>query len=106
MKHPMKQALDGYDFKPHVHDHFDGAADCIECQGICRLTGADMAYTALVRTLFEWEAYSGGRIPLVTIRQLQRAGVDVGRLRLRASGTETPAESTPETQRGSATKRT
>jgi hypothetical protein len=97
MKHPLKQALDAYDFKPQVHDHFDGSAHCVECQGFCQLTGADMAYTALVRALFDGEAWgealnSPQEIPYIAIRQLRSAGVDTARFLARAKANTTLAK--------------
>lgn len=37
-----------------IHDHFDGTAHCVQCQGPCRLTGDDLAVTRLVRWTVEF----------------------------------------------------
>jgi hypothetical protein len=88
--------LDGYNFKPQVHDHFDGSSHCIECKGECELTGADMAYTALVRALFEGEAWGNQQIPYAAIKQLERANVNTRRLRERAQLNHDALKSSPD----------
>lgn len=42
-----------------IHDHFDGSARCIECEGPCRLRGTDLDVTVLVRFTLEREALDG-----------------------------------------------
>lgn len=71
-----------YDAPAVCHDHFDGASHCVECGGRCRLTGTEMAYTALVRAIFFSEALSGAWSAAST--QIGRSGVDVTRFRERA----------------------
>lgn len=78
-----KKVVEGYGNKPVVHDHFDGSAHCVECGGHCTLTGSDMAYTALVRALFEVDAM-GYPLAYYAEAQLTRAGVNVLNFRQRA----------------------
>lgn len=39
-----------------IHDHFDGSAHCVECEGPCRLQGDDRLVTNLVRWVIEFSA--------------------------------------------------
>lgn len=66
------------------HDHFSGSWHCVECDGPCKLIGVDLAYTALVRSLFEAEALHGQRVAYMAQLQLEGAGVDVSKMRERA----------------------
>jgi hypothetical protein len=43
-----------------IHDHFDGSAHCVECQGPCLLTGEDRTVTELARHIMEFFAYAHG----------------------------------------------
>lgn len=36
-----------------IHDHFNGCAHCVECNGDCRLKGDDLKVTRLVRFVME-----------------------------------------------------
>ena len=74
-----------YEFCPPIHDHFDGAANCVQCGGDCRLEGAELAFTALLRYLFDGEAYGSGFLPAMAIAHLRRIGVDVDAFRKRAN---------------------
>ncbi len=53
----------GYEDAATVHDHFDGSLLCVQCKGPCRLPAAEMAYTALVREIFESEHNYHTRMP-------------------------------------------
>lgn len=59
-----------------VHDHFDGSAHCRECRGPCQLTGAERAYTELVRAVFEDLAWNGLPENLYLRGTLADAGVN------------------------------
>jgi hypothetical protein len=77
----------GYDSKAVCHDHFAGSFHCVECGGECKLQGTEMAYTALVRAMFEFEHFTGMIIPQNITRQLQQSGVNVDALRRRVCDT-------------------
>lgn len=74
----------GYGSWGVAHDHFDGYAYCRECGGKCRLRGTAMAYSALVRKLFEHEAATGMPLPSLIAEQLASSGIDLVRFRSRA----------------------
>lgn len=78
--------MSNYDEKAVCHDHFDGSAHCVECGGPCRLTGSEMAYTALVRSVFDCAAFCGQIPPHSMMQQLIRSGIDAKKLWNRASG--------------------
>lgn len=78
-----KSILTGYDLQVDCHDHFEGSAHCIDCGGTCRLEGLALAYTALVRSLFE----SCEHIPYRALAQLRTAGVRVDEFLKRAAAT-------------------
>jgi hypothetical protein len=40
-----------------VHDHFDGSAHCVECEGPCKLAGDALELTRMVRFVLEFFAY-------------------------------------------------
>lgn len=63
--------------KATIHDHFDGSARCRECRGPCKLTGADLWATALVRAIFEGQALSGKPAAYYVLRELERGGINV-----------------------------
>ena len=69
-----------------VHDTMEGTAHCVECGGNCTLTGADAAYTALVRAAFEAEAIypNTAKVPYAIIRQFEENGVRIAQFRERA----------------------
>lgn len=80
-----KKEATGYETKAVCHDHFDGSAHCVQCGGECRLTGNDMAYTALVRALCESEVYGTDvAIPYLAVNQLDRSLVPLEGFRRRA----------------------
>lgn len=58
--------------KPTVHDHYEGSMFCRECGGPCHLTGPDLAYTELVRFIFEQGPPAG-----MVRCSLEAAGVDL-----------------------------
>ncbi len=64
-----------------IHDHFDGSANCIECNGPCRLKNADMVVTELVRWMFDrWaRGYNSAGPDHMQRATLERAGVDIER---------------------------
>lgn len=68
-----------HDEKNTIHDHFDGSAHCVECQGKCKLTGADLALTQLVRYMFAAWAWSlhGQKPNHMTCVVLKDLGVDL-----------------------------
>lgn len=72
-----------YDTYAVVHDHFEGSAHCVECGGDCKLTGTEMAYTALMRWLFDGEA-NGSIMSHNALGQIARSGVDIEKFRTRA----------------------
>jgi hypothetical protein len=37
-----------------VHDHFDGSAHCVDCDGPCELSGDELHVTRLVRYVLEF----------------------------------------------------
>ncbi len=41
-----------------VHDHFDGSAHCVECQGECRLAGHELFSTQIIRELCSISLYN------------------------------------------------
>lgn len=79
-----ERSKSGYDFAVPVHDHFDGSAHCVECDGECRLTDCPLAYTALVRFLFQSAAMDGRTVAYGAVAQLKRIGVNTDRLMDRA----------------------
>lgn len=65
-----------------IHDHFDGSAHCVECQGPCNLGPDDYAVTQLVRYVFECGA-TGSMGMRSALRDL---GVPLETFSKRASG--------------------
>ncbi len=59
-----------------VHDHFDGSAHCVECQGYCTLTGSDLHLTRVIRFALEQLAYAGYRPNQLLRESLEAAGVN------------------------------
>lgn len=79
-----------------IHDHFDGSAHCVECQGPCKLTGAARIATELVRWQFAQIArqkarniVNGAFLDTMMVDTLQRAGVEIGRFMERTKRNET-----------------
>lgn len=69
---------------PVFHDHLEGSAHCIECQGPCRLTDpTQQALTSLVRALFEAEArgFKPDPIPYRIQQWFEGRGIDVNKFR-------------------------
>lgn len=58
-----------------VHDHFDGSAHCVQCHGKCTLTGAELAYTQLLRFSLETIALLGGSPNMMLSGAISDAGV-------------------------------
>ena len=60
-----------------IHDHFDGSAHCVECEGQCRLTGDARTATELARwpcerlVMNQWTT-----IPELEATTLRVAGID------------------------------
>ncbi len=79
--------MPNYTEKAVCHDHFDGSAHCVECKGPCRLIGTEMAYTALVRAVFDNAAFLGIAPPYSMTRQMEDSGVPVQNLWRRAKVT-------------------
>jgi len=68
-----------------VHDHFDGSAHCVECNGDCRLTGGNRLATQLVRYWFEQAAMQPVFwIAPCAMDSLGKVGVNVDHFRARA----------------------
>lgn len=68
-----------------VHDHFDGSAHCVECDGDCRLIGSDLLATKLVRNWMEYVALQPKWwMPPGFESALEDAGVNVPQLKNRA----------------------
>jgi hypothetical protein len=69
-----------------IHDHFEGSAHCVECQGRCTLAGEELAVTSIFRYLFEylqiWEWHNS--VPPLMARPLLELGVPVDRFVERA----------------------
>ena len=74
-----------------IHDHFDGSAHCVECDGPCKLTGDSLHLTQVVRAYFEecaitrrkpwpWMAYYLKQTGLDINKHLRRAYQSVPRL--------------------------
>lgn len=67
-----------------IHDHFDGSAHCVECQGQCRLPPAELLATGLIRDFCEQWA-SGYSRPWMM--RLKDAGVNLTAFMERAKTT-------------------
>ncbi len=72
-----------------VHDHFEGSAHCVECGGSCKQTGAERVLTNWARAAFEAESLypKRCRISWSLIRAMEESGVNVNKMRRRASDT-------------------
>lgn len=66
-----------YDAAVRIHDHMDGSAHCVECAVKCKLEGAEMVLTALVRWLLESESLGYGKLAYQPKKFLIEHGVDV-----------------------------
>lgn len=74
-----------------IHDHFDGSAHCVECGGSCKLTGATLTLTQLVRALCEAEVvWVGFRIPQFVVNVLEHGSFRLSPFRERAKATNKP----------------
>lgn len=76
-----------------IHDHLDGSANCIECQGRCKLEGAELRLTQIARVYVEsrnlgapptwWLVekiltfYGHGGIPGTDLRRLEAAELEI-----------------------------
>lgn len=70
-----------------IHDHFNGSAHCVECEGDCRLDGGERLATNLIRWIFEQWA-SGNYMPSYILTcEIKDAGVDMEHFRRRAKET-------------------
>ncbi len=76
-----------YDPMPLIHDHFDGSAHCQECGGSCKLTGADLALTNLIRAMFEANAYHGQAWSYMAQLVMVDLGVNIELFKMRARET-------------------
>ncbi len=71
-----------------VHDHFDGSAHCVQCGGICMLTGAEKALTEMIRWRMEAISMAHGLgLNMMELGTLKRIGVDVEAFMARARET-------------------
>jgi hypothetical protein len=61
----------------NLHDHFDGSAHCIQCGGECRLSGAELALTEMIRWQFEAIARGAAFLSYAERSTLERIGVDI-----------------------------
>jgi hypothetical protein len=71
-----------------IHDHFDGSANCVECEGACSLSGDARWLTEMVRWLLAGRAHKGA--PFLTVLEkgtIDAAGADSLRLITRAHET-------------------
>ena len=81
-RYPVRKTV--YEAPAVCHDHFDGSAHCVECGGPCKLTGTEMAYTALVRMLFESTEFAKAKwVP--GLSQLRDSGVPIEKFAERAA---------------------
>lgn len=71
----------GYDQIVPIHNHSHGSANCVECEGNCKLEGTAMVLTGLVRWMFESEIYGRSKIGYAVEVQLRKIGVDVDKFR-------------------------
>lgn len=70
-----------------IHDHFNGAAHCVECRGKCQLPPAELLATGLIRDMCEqWEAGYSQPWMMVEMR-LKDAGVNLAAFMERAKAT-------------------
>jgi len=60
-----------------IHDHYEGAAHCVECGGPCALTGDDLKVTNLIRAIVETAAFHGHGFNWLARDALNDLGVDV-----------------------------
>ena len=67
-----------------VHDHFDGASHCVECEGPCHLTGAEYHLSELVRMVLISNVRTGAGLSTAEVGAMQDAGVDLKRFLVRA----------------------
>jgi hypothetical protein len=63
-----------------VHDHFEGSAHCVECEGPCALTGVERALTEMVRWRLERQPW----LTLMEVESLKNVGADPAKLVARA----------------------
>ena len=71
----------GYDQIVPIHNHSNGSANCVECGGHCKLQGAEVVLTGLVRWIFESERLTGSRMAYQVEAQLSKIGVNVDKFR-------------------------
>lgn len=69
-----------------IHDHFDGSAHCRDCDGPCRLEGADLTVTHLVRSIFESAGAGHYHLSLMVRYALSDLGVPVDHFFRRVRG--------------------
>src|SRR5690606_11582489 len=67
-----------------LHDHFDGSAHCVQCNGPCTLTGANLFATDIIRNIAEQWVRNVGFPDMSMTSYLERRGVNVDRLTQRA----------------------
>lgn len=79
-----KRNKPAYEPMPIIHDHFDGSTNCVECGGDCQLFGCDLAYSNLLRAMFEAEAYHGQKIAYMAEWCMRGANVPIEKFRERA----------------------
>lgn len=79
---PVKPKAWPYSF-PHdavgiAHNHRHGSANCIQCDGPCRITEpTETAYTGLIRALLESEEYGYGKVPFSAESFLEKHGINL-----------------------------
>jgi hypothetical protein len=73
--------------RARIHDHFNGSAHCIECEGQCQLTGADRLVTNLIRFIFEQWASGYCTPSLMLTETLKESDIDFEHFKTRAKET-------------------
>jgi hypothetical protein len=69
-----------------IHDHFDGSANCVQCNGSCKLEDVRLMATELVRWMFErWALnYPGSEPDMMVMSTFEKFGLDVNGAKARA----------------------
>lgn len=70
--------------KIEIHDHFAEQAHCVQCVGPCRLEGAELVATQLVRYIFEQWATAQLNPGMMLAYTIDRASVDIDKFKARA----------------------
>jgi hypothetical protein len=79
-KAPRPRQPPGFDHeaKPVLHNHLNGSAHCLECQGRCTITDpTQAALTSIVRELIDTYNYTHQPFPQTVASILGRHGIEV-----------------------------